>query len=209
MEAIIRQDIVAVALRLCCLFLLRVTAAACYSATALLHSSWIQITTTSTIRTNPRALRMILIHIINHTQVPLIQLLDLQTLRTVHQSQPMHTNMMLESSLNKVSTYRVQWLISVGALVGNWPRAAREPLCWERAGGRFGKTKHCWSGILVSVLPALILYFVFISSVAWFRLFVGDLSNDVSDDVLTNAFNKYTSFTKARVIRDRLSQKVA
>ncbi|KAG6917899.1 hypothetical protein DXG01_000508 [Tephrocybe rancida] len=42
---------------------------------------------------------------------------------------------------------------------------------------------------------------------SWFRLFVGDLSNDVSDDVLSNAFNKYTSFTKARVIRDRLSQK--
>lgn len=44
--------------------------------------------------------------------------------------------------------------------------------------------------------------------IAWFRLFVGDLSNDVSDEVLANAFNKYTSFTKARVIRDRLSQKV-
>ena len=43
---------------------------------------------------------------------------------------------------------------------------------------------------------------------AWFRLFVGDLSNDVSDDVLANAFNKYPSFQKARVIRDRLSQKV-
>ena len=43
---------------------------------------------------------------------------------------------------------------------------------------------------------------------AWFRLFVGDLSNDVSDDVLANSFNKYTSFTKARVIRDRLSGKV-
>ena len=43
---------------------------------------------------------------------------------------------------------------------------------------------------------------------AWFRLFVGDLSNDVSDDVLSNAFNKYTSFKKAKVIRDRLSQKV-
>jgi hypothetical protein len=41
----------------------------------------------------------------------------------------------------------------------------------------------------------------------WFRLFVGDLSNDVSDDVLANAFNKYPSFTKAKVIRDRLSQK--
>ncbi|KAI0771619.1 RNA-binding domain-containing protein [Trametes elegans] len=42
---------------------------------------------------------------------------------------------------------------------------------------------------------------------SWFRLFVGDLSNDVSDDVLSNAFNKYTSFQKARVIRDRLSGK--
>lgn len=44
-------------------------------------------------------------------------------------------------------------------------------------------------------------------SPSWFRLFVGDLSNDVSDDVLANAFNKYTSFQKARVIRDRLSGK--
>jgi len=42
---------------------------------------------------------------------------------------------------------------------------------------------------------------------AWLRLFVGDLSNDVSDDVLTSAFNKYPSFTKAKVVRDRLSQK--
>ncbi|KAI1795223.1 RNA-binding domain-containing protein [Ganoderma leucocontextum] len=42
---------------------------------------------------------------------------------------------------------------------------------------------------------------------SWFRLFVGDLSNDVSDDVLSNAFNKYASFQKARVIRDRLSNK--
>lgn len=42
---------------------------------------------------------------------------------------------------------------------------------------------------------------------SWFRLFVGDLSNDVSDDVLANAFNRYPSFQKARVIRDRLSQK--
>jgi len=44
-------------------------------------------------------------------------------------------------------------------------------------------------------------------SPSWFRLFVGDLSNDVSDDVLSNAFNKYPSFQKARVIRDRLSAK--
>jgi hypothetical protein len=51
-----------------------------------------------------------------------------------------------------------------------------------------------------------LLTYCFVS--AWFRLFVGDLSNDVSDDVLANAFNKYTSFQKARVIRDRLSAKV-
>lgn len=51
--------------------------------------------------------------------------------------------------------------------------------------------------------------FTFIVCIEWFRLFVGDLSNDVSDDVLANAFNKYPSFTKARVIRDRLSQKVS
>ncbi|PAV21187.1 RNA-binding domain-containing [Pyrrhoderma noxium] len=43
---------------------------------------------------------------------------------------------------------------------------------------------------------------------SWFRLFVGDLSNDVSEDVLSSAFSAYTSFTKARVIKDRLSQKV-
>ncbi|KAF8341540.1 uncharacterized protein EI90DRAFT_3034280 [Cantharellus anzutake] len=42
---------------------------------------------------------------------------------------------------------------------------------------------------------------------AWFRLFVGDLSNDVSDEILATAFIKYPTFTKARVIRDRLSQK--
>ncbi len=44
--------------------------------------------------------------------------------------------------------------------------------------------------------------------VAWFRLFVGDLSNDVSEEILASAFNKYRTFTKAKVIRDRLSQKV-
>lgn len=53
-----------------------------------------------------------------------------------------------------------------------------------------------------------VFQFILTMYTAWFRLFVGDLSNDVSDDVLANAFNKYTSFQKARVIRDRLSQKV-
>jgi len=42
---------------------------------------------------------------------------------------------------------------------------------------------------------------------SWFRLFVGDVSNDVTDEVLSNAFSKYPTFTRARVIRDKLSSK--
>lgn len=64
------------------------------------------------------------------------------------------------------------------------------------------------NGIHVSLFLLIGHSFSLSSTPAWFRLFVGDLSNDVSDDVLANAFNKYSSFQKARVIRDRLSQKV-
>jgi hypothetical protein len=35
------------------------------------------------------------------------------------------------------------------------------------------------------------------------RIFVGDLGNEVNDDVLTKAFVKYPSFAKAKVIRDK------
>jgi len=40
-----------------------------------------------------------------------------------------------------------------------------------------------------------------------FRLFCGDLGNEVNDDVLTRAFNKYPSFQKAKVIRDKRTGK--
>jgi RNA recognition motif-containing protein len=40
-----------------------------------------------------------------------------------------------------------------------------------------------------------------------FRLFCGDLGNDVNDDVLTKAFSKYPSFNMARVIRDKWTGK--
>jgi len=40
-----------------------------------------------------------------------------------------------------------------------------------------------------------------------FRLFCGDLGNDVSDDVLTRAFNKYPSFLKAKVVREKRTNK--
>ncbi|CAG0890348.1 unnamed protein product [Darwinula stevensoni] len=40
-----------------------------------------------------------------------------------------------------------------------------------------------------------------------FRLFCGDLGNDVNDDVLTRAFNKYSSFVKAKVVKDKRTGK--
>ncbi|KAL2810854.1 hypothetical protein BJX63DRAFT_401078 [Aspergillus granulosus] len=42
---------------------------------------------------------------------------------------------------------------------------------------------------------------------AHFRLFVGNLAGEVTDDSLLKAFSKYTSIQKARVIRDKRTQK--
>jgi RNA recognition motif-containing protein len=38
-------------------------------------------------------------------------------------------------------------------------------------------------------------------------LFCGDLGNDVTDEVLTRAFSKYASFLKAKVVRDKRTNK--
>ncbi|XP_052230671.1 RNA-binding protein 42-like isoform X1 [Dreissena polymorpha] len=40
-----------------------------------------------------------------------------------------------------------------------------------------------------------------------FRVFCGDLGNEVTDEVLSRAFNKYSSFVKAKVVRDKRSNK--
>lgn len=40
-----------------------------------------------------------------------------------------------------------------------------------------------------------------------FRIFCGDLGNDVTDELLTRTFNKYGSFIKARVVRDKRTNK--
>merc|ERR1712096_452295 len=40
-----------------------------------------------------------------------------------------------------------------------------------------------------------------------FRVFVGDLGNEVSDAMLTTAFSKYPSFSRAKVIRDKRNGK--
>ena len=40
-----------------------------------------------------------------------------------------------------------------------------------------------------------------------FRMFCGDLGNEVTDETLQRAFSKYPSFVKAKVVRDRRSNK--
>ncbi|KAJ6221557.1 hypothetical protein RDWZM_000102 [Blomia tropicalis] len=40
-----------------------------------------------------------------------------------------------------------------------------------------------------------------------FRIFCGDLGNDVTDDVLTRSFNRFNSFVKAKVVRDKRTNK--
>lgn len=40
-----------------------------------------------------------------------------------------------------------------------------------------------------------------------FRIFCGDLGNDVNDELLTRTFNKFPSFIKAKVIRDKRTGK--
>mmetsp|Transcript_91436 Transcript_91436/g.258932 ORF Transcript_91436/g.258932 Transcript_91436/m.258932 type:complete len:221 (-) Transcript_91436:117-779(-) len=40
-----------------------------------------------------------------------------------------------------------------------------------------------------------------------YRLFCGDIGNEVTDDLLANAFRKYSSFQKAKVIRDKRTGK--
>lgn len=40
-----------------------------------------------------------------------------------------------------------------------------------------------------------------------FRVFIGDLGNDVTDEVLTRGFSKYQSFVKAKVVREKRTNK--
>lgn len=40
-----------------------------------------------------------------------------------------------------------------------------------------------------------------------FRIFVGDLGNDVNDELLARTFSKYPTFLKAKVIRDKWTKK--
>lgn len=40
-----------------------------------------------------------------------------------------------------------------------------------------------------------------------YRIFVGDMGNDVTDELLQSTFEKYPSFVKAKVVRDKRTSK--
>ena len=40
-----------------------------------------------------------------------------------------------------------------------------------------------------------------------FRIFCGDLGNEVTDEVLARAFGRYPTFLKAKVVRDKRTNK--
>ena len=40
-----------------------------------------------------------------------------------------------------------------------------------------------------------------------FRMFAGDLGNEVTDETLTRVFSKFSSFVKAKVVRDKKTNK--
>jgi len=96
-----------------------------------------------------------------------------------------------------------------GGAGGKLAKGGKRTTVLRKGGGKVWEDQTLleWNPCALSFTRITHLYLT-LALTAWFRLFVGDLSNDVSDDVLANAFNKYTSFQKARVIRDRLSGKV-
>ena len=50
----------------------------------------------------------------------------------------------------------------------------------------------------------ILFFFIFPDD---FRIFAGDLGNEVTEDSLARAFNKYPSFLKCKIIRDKRTNK--
>ena len=53
----------------------------------------------------------------------------------------------------------------------------------------------------------LLLWFVLFCFSDDFRVFCGDLGNEVTDEILTRTFSKYPSLLKAKVVRDKKTNK--
>lgn len=92
--------------------------------------------------------------------------------------------------------------------------------CWHRdlVLGRFGNIRtlfaidrsHVVDLFTYSTFPLFFALGAFFaeSNQDDYRLFVGDLGNEVTDDNLAGAFrNKYASFAKARIIREKWNKK--
>lgn len=57
------------------------------------------------------------------------------------------------------------------------------------------------------LLPCITIHSFHIFLLDDYRIFCGDLGNDVTDEVLARVFGKFPSFQKAKVIRDHRSNK--
>lgn len=76
---------------------------------------------------------------------------------------------------------------------------------------RRGRTRRWRNGTKVVSLPFSRLLKITLLNASLrsddFRVFCGDLGNEVSDEVLGRAFSRYPSFQKAKVIRDKRTNK--
>ncbi|XP_068026970.1 LOW QUALITY PROTEIN: RNA-binding protein 42-like [Melanerpes formicivorus] len=84
------------------------------------------------------------------------------------------------------------------------PEAGAEPAGEERRKGRGERLKRCIRTAAGSSWedPSLLEW-----DADDFRIFCGDLGNEVNDDILGRAFGRYPSFLKAKVIRDKRTGK--
>ena len=59
----------------------------------------------------------------------------------------------------------------------------------------------------VTIFVELLSYWIILIFADDFRIFCGDLGNEVTDEVLARAFSRYPSFLKSKVVRDKRTNK--
>ncbi|XP_063178477.1 RNA-binding protein 42, partial [Chroicocephalus ridibundus] len=84
------------------------------------------------------------------------------------------------------------------------PQVGAEPAAEDKKRGRGERLKRCIRTAAGSSWedPSLLEW-----DADDFRIFCGDLGNEVNDDILGRAFGRYPSFLKAKVIRDKRTGK--
>ncbi|XP_049653308.1 RNA-binding protein 42, partial [Accipiter gentilis] len=84
------------------------------------------------------------------------------------------------------------------------PEVGAEPAAEDKKKGRGERLKRCIRTAAGSSWedPSLLEW-----DADDFRIFCGDLGNEVNDDILGRAFGRYPSFLKAKVIRDKRTGK--